>query len=94
MTVDKAAVEEQIREILRVEREAMSLSDKLFSPHGLFNQIATTEPERRDVARSELFREAQRRFSDLQRQEAAEFASKIRQLPTLAAHKLLKLERS
>jgi len=94
MTVDKAAVEDQIREVLRVEREAMSLSDKLFSRHGLFNQIATTEPQRRDVARSALFREAQKRFSDLQRQEAAEFARKMRQLPTLAAHQLLKLERS
>jgi hypothetical protein len=57
--------------------------------------FATTEAERREVARSPLFKEAQKRLSDLQRQEADEFARRIRQLPALAQQqRLLKLERS
>ena len=90
-----AKVEEQIREVLDAADDAISLSDKLFSPSGLFNQMAKTEGERRVVARSALFKQAQKRLSDLQRKEADAFASKVQQLPEFAdQHRLLKLERS
>ncbi|MBW3597878.1 MAG: hypothetical protein KY475_11460 [Planctomycetes bacterium] len=94
MAADKAAVEQQIRYILATGTDAMTLSDQLFSPNGLFNQIATNEAERRQVARSPLFKEAQRRLSDLQRQEADEFARNIRDLRTTSESKrLVKMER-
>ena len=87
--------EDQIREVLDAEHDAIALSDKLFSPNGLFGQMAKTETERRVVARSALFKQAQVRLSDLQRKEADEFASKVQQLPEIAEqHRLLKLERS
>ena len=90
-----AKFEDQIREVLDAEDDAISLSDKLFSPNGLFNQMAKTEGERRVVARSALFKQAQKRLSELQRKEADEFATKVQQLPDFAEqHRLLKLERS
>jgi hypothetical protein len=57
----------------------MPLSNKLFTPDGLFSQLAGTEAERRVVSQSPLFREALRRLSDLERKEAAEFGRVIQQ---------------
>ena len=88
------ALEDQIREILAAENDAISLSDKLFSPHGLFSQMAKTEAERREIACSPLFKEAQGCLSRLQRKEADEFARKLQESPDLAEPRLLKLERS
>lgn len=73
-------VEEHIREVLKTETQAIALSQKLFHPTGLFGQLAATEDERRAVAQSALFHEAQRRLSDLQRQEAAAFAQAVAQV--------------
>ena len=79
-------IEQQIREVLATEGQAIPLSNRLFHPDGLFNQLAQTEDERRAVARSPLFREAQRRLTELQKREANEFAKAVRQtqsaLPT------------
>ena len=79
MMADRDEVERQIRDVLAAESTAISLSDKLFRPDGLFNQIAKTEAERRALTQSPLFQEAQQRLSDLQWQEAARFAEAIRQ---------------
>lgn len=70
-------IETQIREVLATETTAFGLSQKLFHPSGLFAEMAPTEAERREVVRSALFREAQRRFSDLRRQEAAAFSQAV-----------------
>src|SRR3712207_1516033 len=67
-------VEQQIREVLETETRAIPLSNRLFSPDGLFNQLATTEDQRRGIAQSPLFKQAQRRLLELQHKEAAEFA--------------------
>jgi hypothetical protein len=70
-------LEGQIRDVLDSEHDAISLSDKLFSPHGLFSRMATTESECRAVAQSELFKEAQTRLAELRRIEAESFSKAI-----------------
>jgi hypothetical protein len=82
--IDHEHVEDQIRHVLATVTGAIPLSNQLFRPDGLFSRLADTEAERRVVARSPLFREAQRRLSELQRQEAAEFGRVVRQAE--AAH--------
>ena len=76
---EREQIEEQIREVLARETRAVPLSNALFQPDGLFSRLATTEAERRVVAQSPLFRQAQKRLSELQRQEAAEFGRAIQQ---------------
>jgi hypothetical protein len=89
-------VEQQIREVLRTEDQAIPLSNKLFSPEGMFNQMAVTEAERRVVAGSPLFKEAQRRLLELQRKEGSEFARIVYQVapPHASGAYLLKLEQA
>ncbi len=92
---DREQVERQIVEVLATETNAISLSDKLFRPDGLFNQLATTEEERRIVARSPLFQHAQRRLTELQRSESAKFAAAVADAQKVMSGSglLLKLER-
>jgi hypothetical protein len=85
-------IEHQIGEALATETHASALSQKLFHPNGLFGQLAATEEERRVVAQSALFREAQRRLSDLQRQEATAFAQAVAQAPPALAGNALMLQ--
>ena len=75
---DREQIEEQIQEALAAETSAILLSNKLFSPDGLFARLADTEEERRIVARSPLFREALKRLSELQKTEFAEFTRTVR----------------
>ena len=70
-------VEREINEVLATVNTAIVLSDKLFGPAGLFNQLASTEDQRRTVASSPLFRQAQQRFRELQYQEAEAFARAV-----------------
>jgi hypothetical protein len=76
---ERAEIEQQIREVLATEGRAIPLSGKLFSPSGLFSKLASSEEERRLLVQTELFKEAQRRLSLLQKQEAAEFARAVQQ---------------
>ena len=75
-------IEQQIREVLAAESRAIPLSNRLFSPDGLFNELAKTEAQRRELARSPLFKQAQRRFLELQRVEAAAFSRALPQVHT------------
>lgn len=77
--IERENIEKQIRELLTTETSGILLSNKLFRPDGLFNQLAHTEDERRIVAQSPLFRQAQTRVSELKRKEAAEFARVVEQ---------------
>ena len=43
---DREQVEEQIRALLATETSGINLSNRLFSPDGLFNQLARTADER------------------------------------------------
>jgi hypothetical protein len=74
---DRMQIENQIRELLATEAQAVRLSNLLFAPDGLFAQLAASEQERREVAASSLFREALRRVSELERTEAAAFARSV-----------------
>jgi hypothetical protein len=86
----REVIEQRIRDELAAETRAIALSHKLFHPTGLFGQLATTEEERRELAQSDLFREAQHRLSELQRQEAAAFARAVAQAePALPDNSLL-----
>ena len=76
---DREQIEEQIRELLASETRAIPLSNLLFQPDGLFSRLAATEAERRVVSQSPLFRLAQKRLSELQRLEAADFGRVVRQ---------------
>ena len=76
MTNEKS-IEDRIQDALTSEQDAISLSNQLFSPGGLFNQLAQTESERRSVVKTPLFQEAQRQVSALKRHEAHEFAQTV-----------------
>ena len=76
---EREQIEEQIRTVLATETRAIPLSNKLFRPDGLFSRLAATEAERRVVAQSPLFRQAQKQLSELQRQEAAEFGRVVQE---------------
>jgi len=73
------SIEQQIRQILVTETRAVTLSAKLFSPHGLFHQMASSEAERRVVVQSPLFQQALARLSELQAAEGAQFAQAVEQ---------------
>jgi hypothetical protein len=93
---ERERAEQQIREVLATETSAIPLSDKLFHPDGLFNQLARTEEERRIVAQSSLFQQAQRRLTELQQSEAAKFTRAVTQAQADMPERgyVLKLERS
>lgn len=66
------AIEQNIREVMRTENSAIRI--KLFSADGLFNQIAHTEHERRQLVATPLFKEAHARYRELvEREENAFF---------------------
>jgi hypothetical protein len=94
--INREQTEQQIRDVMRNETRAIPLSNKLFSPEGLFNLLAKTEDERRLLAASPLFTAAQQRLLELQRAEAAEFARVVRQVESPLANEnyLLKLEQT
>jgi hypothetical protein len=78
--MDRTAIEAEIRRVLDTETKAISLSNKLFRPDGLFAQLAGTQEERRELTKTPLFREAQERLSDLQRTEMAAFREAVAQV--------------
>jgi hypothetical protein len=94
---ERQRLEQEIREVLDSDAAAIELSNKLFSPNGLFNQLTKTESERRIIAQTSLFRKAQRRLTSLQQKEAAEFARNVQQAEAIFPQGdayVLKLERA
>ena len=81
---DVKSIEQQVQQLLAGNCNALSLSEQLFSPTGLFAQLAPTEVERRAVAQSDLFRAAQQHLLRLQQQETAAFSQSISTLPLAA----------
>jgi hypothetical protein len=73
-------IEELVHEALATESTASGLSDRLFSPSGLFSYLADSEETRQQLVRSSLFRQAQRRLTELQQKEADEFSRVVAQL--------------
>ena len=67
---EREQIEAQIRDLLREELPSVVMSNRLFSPpHGLFCRIGTTEEIRREIGRGQLFRAAQDRIQELEREE-------------------------
>lgn len=66
----KVAIERRIEQVLALEGlRAQALSRVLFAPGGLFNELASSEAERAEVARSALFQRANDRLTALQEAE-------------------------
>ena len=91
---DRDQIEQQIREVLTTETRAIPLTQRLFSPGGLFDRLAETEEERRLIAQSSLFKEALMHLNMIQRQEVEEFARAVEQVRATrsAGDYLLKLK--
>ncbi|MSU80414.1 MAG: hypothetical protein EXS16_20295 [Gemmataceae bacterium] len=68
--MDSHEIENQIRDLLATESNCWTLSDKLFGPGGLFSLLGPTIEDRKRVGRSPLFKDAQKRIRELQRQRA------------------------
>ena len=66
-------IEQAILKVLAEETSAVGISNRLFTPDGLFSMLAATEEERRVLVRTPLFTQAQKRFRELQFKEAEEF---------------------
>jgi hypothetical protein len=75
---DRDQVESRIREILATETKALPLSHALFRRGGLFSQLAGTREQRELLVQTPLFQEAQRKLSELQEKEMAEFRASLR----------------
>jgi hypothetical protein len=73
-------VERQIRQLLSMPISARAFSDALFSPYGLFNKLAPSNEDRKTVAQSPLFQQAQRRLTELERAEAEILLDGIRRM--------------
>ena len=86
-------IEEEILRVLSEEKTAMGVSDKLFTPDGLFSHLASNEDERRIMVNSHLFKLAQKRFRELQFKEADEFQRALSNMKGTDIY-AMKMERS
>jgi hypothetical protein len=93
---EQERIEQEVRDVLAMETQAIPLSDKLFSPAGLFNQFAKTVKDRVAVVRSALFKQAQARFRELQHREAEAFSQALQRKPAAlpAGDYVIKIERA
>jgi hypothetical protein len=71
---------QQIQEALATETSAIKLSNRLFSPQGLFQWLAATDEQRKQLVTAPLFHAAQRRLRELQHREAAAFGKTLRRV--------------
>ena len=74
-------IEIQIRELLGNEKNCGTLSSRLFGPQGLFALLGPTREDRQRVGMSPLFKEAQKRLRELEREQAELFRQQVKQLP-------------
>ena len=83
-------IEEKIRELVASESDAITLSNALFTPAGLFSQLAADETQRRALTKTPLFKEAQQRVATLRTIEAQSFSALVKAFEaTKPGHKLL-----
>ena len=82
--------------ILAEESTAVGISEKLFTPDGLFSLLASNEDERKALVSSPLYKKAQKCFRDLQFKEAGEFRNATTNLQKTPMGKeyAVKIERS
>ena len=70
---DLKSVEQEVASLLDRETSAIELSKKLFGPEGVFTRLGTTRRRREELVKRPVYRQAQARLTELQRQEAARF---------------------
>jgi hypothetical protein len=94
--MNRQQIEQEILKVLDEEQTAVGISDKLFTPDGLFSLLATSEEERRTLVQSELFKKSQKRFRELQFKEAEQFqqATSNLQGTSLGNNYAVKIERA
>ena|SRR6266496_4465217 len=74
----KETIERRIEQLLTQEGlSAQTFSQILFGANGLFNQLASSEAQRRAVSQSPLFQQANERLTELQRLELAELTRAV-----------------
>jgi hypothetical protein len=76
----REVIEQRVREALATETSAITLSNQLFGPGGLFSQLAGSEAERRALTQTPLYQEAQARVTELERAERAELVEAVERL--------------
>ncbi|MBX9581314.1 MAG: hypothetical protein K2X87_13475 [Gemmataceae bacterium] len=71
--MSRAEAEAAIRHLLATETDPVRFSNWLFRPppFGLFSKLWSTQEEKQALIASPLFQEANRRLSELQRQDVA-----------------------
>jgi hypothetical protein len=84
---DKAKIEEEIRQVLASDLDAVSMSNRLFSQGGLFSLLGSTEEERRAIIQTTLFQEAHHYISELQRLEREAFTKAVKEARAQLAKK-------
>ena len=62
-------VESEIKDLLSTEQRPTGLQRKLFAPDGLFGKLARSQEERSLLVQTPLFREAQKRITELERND-------------------------
>lgn len=89
-------IEQKILNVLAQETTAVGISDKLFTPDGLFSLLASTKEERQVLVHTPLFMQAQQRFRNLQFKEAEEFQQAVSKLQgsDLEKNYTVKIERA
>jgi hypothetical protein len=67
---DRERLEQEIRDLLTADLSSVEFSNRVFGQfHGLFPRLGPTEAERRVIVQSELWKQAQDRVRELERQE-------------------------
>jgi hypothetical protein len=67
---ERERIEQEIRDYLPTETDAVTFSNHLFGQFtGLFSKLGKTVEDRREVCRSELWKQANSRFTELLRRE-------------------------
>jgi hypothetical protein len=67
---DRAKLEQEIRDLLTADLTSVEFSNRVFGQYvGLFPRLGPTEAERREIVKSELWKQAQNRVHELERQE-------------------------
>lgn len=94
--MNRQQIEQEILKVLSEETTAVGISDKLFTPDGLFSLLASTEVERRALVQSDLYKKAQKCFRELQFMEAEEFRKSTSALTStnLGKNYAVKIERT
>ena len=76
---DREEIERRIRELLTADLDSITLSNRLFQQGtGLFALLGQTEEQRREIVRSELWKQARERLNELERRDLDRFREVVK----------------